>query len=330
MIALNMSLSELNLVKIRGKITYTKQIKSITWLRVGGAAEVFFQPSDLGDLCEFVSLLPRTINITPIGVCSNLLVRDGGIPGVTIKLGKGFSEIYFDGPYVTVGGAVLDSHLAEVSAQMGIDLSFLRTIPGTIGGAVKMNAGCYGRSLEDIFVSCEVVRRSGEVDVLTGTDLQFSYRYSNLLDDTIVTSVKLKGKKENPEYIKTLMKKNQKTRIESQPIREKTGGSTFKNPKIVDQTSGIMMSAWQLIDKVNLRGQRLGGAQVSKIHPNFLINIDNAEAEDFELLGELIQKRVYLDSGINLEWEIKKIGLRKDIAKQNSVLNMDLGCATKK
>ena len=309
---------------VKGKITLEKSMKSITWLRVGGAAEVFFQPLDVQDLCRFLTLLPEDVDILPIGVCSNLLVRDGGIPGVTIRLGRGFSSIDIDGCYVTVGGAVLDARLAEFSAQRGVNLSFLKTIPGSIGGAVKMNAGCYGTCLADVFVSCDVVTRSGYIKTLKSEDLRFSYRNSTLKDDSIVTKVTLKGQLGTPDKIKAYMKKNREKREKSQPINEKTGGSTFKNPKVEHMHSGDLMSAWQLIDKANLRGKTLGGAQVSELHSNFLINTGSAEAADFEALGELIQTRVHLESGINLEWEIKKVGLRKLEIKQTFPKSVDI------
>jgi len=311
---------------IRGKITFDKEMKSITWLRVGGPADIFFQPKDLKDLCEFLSQLPEDINVTPVGVCSNILVRDGGIPGATIRLGRGFSEVKIDGQYITAGGFALDSKIAEFAAESGVDLSFLRTIPGTIGGAVKMNAGCYGTCLADVFKSCQIVTRNGEEKVLTHDDLQFSYRNSDLHNDTIVTSVVLKGKKAEPENIKKLMIENRKKRSESQPLREKTGGSTFKNPKIAHKKSGVLMSAWQLIDMVGLRGKKLRGAQVSKLHSNFLINLGHANAEDFEALGELIQEKVYFESGIRLHWEIKKVGLRNKLKQYPKNLESSDGC----
>ena len=314
---------------VKGKISLEKSMKSITWLRVGGAAAVFFQPSDVLDLCKFLRLLPDYVNILPIGVCSNILVRDGGIPGVTIRLGRGFSDIDIDGTYITVGAAVLDSRIAEVSAQNSVDLSFLKTIPGSIGGAVKMNAGCYGTCLADVFVSCDIVTRAGYIKTLKRNDLSFSYRNSNLMDDSIVIKVTLKGKQGEPEMIQTLMKENQKKRIKSQPVREKTGGSTFKNPVHPHKHSGRLMSAWELIDEANLRGKILGGAQVSELHSNFLINTGSAEANDFESLGELIQERVRLESGIKLEWEIKKVGNRKQDIKETSPTSMDLKNANK-
>ena len=313
-------LSGLNFSEIRGKITFKRPMRSLTWLRVGGDAEIFFQPLDLDDLSKFLFLLPVSIRVLPIGVCSNLLVRDGGIRGAVVRLGRGFSEIKIDDCNVIAGGAALDSRVAEVAADKGIDLSFLRTIPGTIGGAVKMNAGCYGTCLSEVFESCKIVTRSGETKVLKGSDLKFSYRESNLPDDSIVTSVTLRGKKLDPHHIKNTMKENQKKRLNSQPIREKTGGSTFKNPKEVHQYSGMLMSAWQLIDRANLRGKKMKGAQVSELHSNFLINLGAARAEDFESLGELIQEKVYLDSGIKLEWEIKKVGLRCRLEHSSSNL----------
>ena len=297
---------------VKGRITFNKSMKSITWLRVGGDAEIFFQPLDLNDLLKFLSVLPKEINVTPIGVCSNLLVRDGGIPGVTVKLGRGFSSIKVDECYVTVGGSALDSKVAEVAADSGVDLSFLRTIPGTIGGAVKMNAGCYGMCLENVFECCEIVTRSGKKRLLNRKDLKFSYRSSNLPDDAIVTSVTLKGRKVFSENIRSIMRENQKKRRETQPVGEKTGGSTFKNPVAPHATSGSVMSAWQLIDRANLSGMKYGGAQVSELHSNFLINLGDALAEDFERLGALIKEKVYLESGVKLEWEIKKVGLPKN------------------
>ncbi len=321
MISSSKHLYEPALLQATGKITLKKSLKSITWLRVGGNAEIFYQPLNVDDLCKFLSALPQSVAVTPIGVCSNLLVRDGGISGTVIRLGRGFSEIKADGSYVIAGGAALDSKVAQCAAEAGIDLSFLRTIPGTIGGAVKMNAGCYGSCIADVFVSCEIVTRQGEKKVLTTDELSFSYRHCNLLDDSIVTKVTLRGEKDNPSRIQHTMNKNQQKRMVSQPIKEKTGGSTFKNPEIVHKKSGLLMSAWQLIDKVDLRGAKLGGAQVSQLHSNFLINIGQAIAEDFESLGELIQKKVYLDSGIKLEWEIKRVGNRRKT--MNAPSNLD-------
>lgn len=307
---------------VRGKITLEKPMKPMTWLRVGGDAEAFFQPLDTTDLCHFLKLLPERIKILPVGVCSNLLIRDGGLSGVTIRLGRGFSSIDIDGSYVTVGGGVLDARVAEFSAQRGVDLSFLRTIPGTVGGAVKMNAGCYGSCLADVFVSCDIVTRTGDIKTLKANDLRFSYRSSTLMDDSIVIKVILKGKQEKPELIQAIMEENQLKRRKSQPIKQKTGGSTFKNPKVVHKDSGLLMSAWQLIDAANLRGTKLGGAQVSEIHSNFLINMGSADSNDFEALGELIQKNVYSESGINLEWEIKKVGDRKPAINEISSTGM--------
>ena len=312
---------ELAFSKVKGKISFQKPMRPLTWLRLGGDAEVFFQPLDVDDLSDFMSVLPKDVNVMPIGVCSNLLVRDGGLSGVTVRLGRGFSEISADGRYVTAGAAALDSRVAEFAAERGIDLSFLRTIPGTIGGAVKMNAGCYGSCVEDIFVSCEVVTRAGDKKVMNKHELKFSYRKSGLMDDTIVTKVTLEGKELDSNNIKKIMSENQKKRLKTQPVREKTGGSTFKNPKIFHQKSGLLMSAWQLIDEANLRGVQLGGAKVSELHSNFLINSGNATAEDFELLGELIQNKVFSASGIELEWEIKRGGSRQNAEK--SYKNMD-------
>ena len=319
----NNEIFELIKSDVQGKITLDKPMKSITWLRVGGNAELFFQPSDLLDLRRFLTLLPEEIDTLPIGVCSNILVGEAGINGATIRLGRGFSNIENDGCYVTVGAAVLDSRVADFSAQRGIDLSFLKTIPGTIGGAVKMNAGCYGMCLADVFISCDVVTRAGQVETLSKADLHFTYRNSGLEDNSIVTSVKLKGKKKKPDQINKKMAENQRKRAESQPIREKTGGSTFKNPKLAHIHSGSVMSAWELIDRADLRGHKIGGAQVSTVHSNFLINTGFANAADFEALGELIQRRVYSESGVNLEWEIKKVGFSKERKRAISPITMD-------
>ena len=297
--------------KVRGKVSYNKEMKPLTWLNVGGEAELFFQPFDVDDLCEFLSMIPKNMIVTPIGVCSNILVRDGGIPGAVVRLGRGFSSIKINENYITAGAAALDSRVAYAAAEKGLDLSFLRTIPGTIGGAVKMNAGCYGSCVQDIFESCEVVTRAGKITKLNGADLKFGYRNSNLLDDSIITEVTLKAKRLDPSLIRRFMEENQKKRLESQPINQRTGGSTFKNPHEHYRDPQVMMSAWQLIDKAKLRGKKLRGAKVSDLHSNFLINTGNAEAEDFELLGELIQKKVLINSGVNLEWEIKRVGLRK-------------------
>ena len=308
---------------VKGKITFEKPMASMTWLRVGGKAEVFFQPLDLSDLCNFLSVLPVHINVLPIGVCSNLLVRDGGISDVTVRLGRGFSDITVQDGYITVGAAALDSRVAEFAALNEIDLSFLRTIPGTIGGAVKMNAGCYGMSLSDVFVSADIVNRFGEVKTLKASDLEFSYRHSNLPDTVVVTRVKLKGRKEKSTVINKKIKKNQQLRLVSQPIKEKTGGSTFKNPQPIVSHDLNYSSAWQLIDNANLRGAKVGGAKVSELHSNFLINTGLANSDDFESLGEVIQKMVLEKSGIHLQWEIKRVGDRIR-TKKKLIINQEI------
>ena len=295
--------------RVRGRVTFKKPMKPITWLRVGGEAEIFFQPHNTADLSDFLSYLPSFMDVTPIGVCSNLLVSDDGIPGVTIRLGREFTKMHSKDNQITVGAGMLDSKVASFAARNGIDMSFLRTIPGTIGGAVKMNAGCYGNCIEDIFVNAEVVLRSGEVKVLTRDDLDFSYRKSNLPERSIITRVTLQSVREHPNVIEAKMKENQEKRGLSQPIREKTGGSTFKNPSANHSYDGRTYSAWELIEKAQLRGAKVGGAQVSKLHANFLINTGNASAQDFNQLGEMIQTAVFEESGIRLEWEIKKLGI---------------------
>ena len=297
---------------VRGKLTFNKLIKPITWLRVGGEAELFFQPYDLDDLCDFLHRLPMSVSVFPIGVCSNLLVGDYGVGGVIVRLGREFSKISCQEEFITAGAGLLDSKVADYAASNGVDLSFLKTIPGTIGGAIKMNAGCYGTCIADVFECAEVVLRSGEIQTLSRTELNFSYRQSELPAEAIVTKVTLKGSKNSPENIKNIMRKNQERRVLSQPIRQKTGGSTFKNPSKGHICDGKVYKAWQLIDKASLRGKIIGGAQVSNLHSNFLINIGSATAKDFESLGSSIQKAVFSESGIKLEWEIKKIGIFKN------------------
>ena len=301
--------------QVRGRLTLQKPMKPITWLGVGGEAECFYQPYDLQDLSNFLSILPESVDVLPVGVCSNLLVGDNGIPDVTIRLGGQFSRVDCDNDLIIAGAGLLDSRIADFAAMNGVDLSFLKTIPGTIGGAVKMNAGCYGTCIADVFESAEIVLRSGKIEVLDRAALNFSYRQSNLPKGAIVTKVTLKGLKSCPKLIENKMFKNQQKRVLSQPTKQKTGGSTFKNPSDGHSRDGKIYSAWQLIEKAKLRGFKVGGAQVSELHSNFLINTGSASAKDFESLGELIKKVVFKESGIKLEWEIKRVGTFNKIEK---------------
>ena len=259
-------------------------------------------------------MLPSEVDIFPMGLGSNLIIRDGGIRGIVVRLGRGFSEIDINGQYITVGASMLDSRVAEVAAESGIDLSFFKTIPGTIGGAIKMNAGCYGHSMEDVFVSAEVVSRDGNIKNIQSKDIKFSYRKTDLPEGLVIVKVTLKGDVGTKSKILQKMQENQKNRAKSQPIKEKTCGSTFRNPitsgPIVDQLNNSDLKAWELIDRAKMRGISIGGAKVSEMHPNFLINTGTATAENIESLGELIQKQVLNNSGIKLEWEVKRVGVR--------------------
>lgn len=309
------------LPEVDGKIFYGKRLADISWMRVGGEAKVFFKPKNVDDLRYFLSKLSPDYEVFPLGVGSNLIVRDGGINGVVIKLGRNFSNIEIDDDFVVAGAGALDSRVAEKAAENGIDLSFLRTIPGTIGGAVKMNAGCYGTSISDVLVSTDVILRSGKIQTYHTKDLNFSYRTSILPEESIVVSAKLKGNKIPSQQIISKMRNNQARRSETQPTKEKTCGSTFKNPFAVlngkDQMSTDQIKAWHLIDKVGLKGFSIGGAEVSTLHSNFLINTGSATADDVESLGEYIQKKVFEETSVKLEWEVKRVGVRIRTEKEN-------------
>lgn len=288
---------------VRGRLTENAPLGSTTWFRVGGPAEVLFKPADLADLEQFISGCPQEIPLTVIGVASNLLIRDGGIPGVVIKLGKEFATIEVEGETVTAGAAALDINVAQVAARAGIGgLEFLSGIPGTIGGAIRMNGGAYGAEMTDVMITADVLDRSGQMHHLSPRDMNMSYRRNAIPDNVIFTSATLKGKKEDPKIIEERMAEIKAKRSQSQPIREKTSGSTFANPPGDKK-------AWQLIDEAGCRGLKLGGAQMSDMHCNFMINNGNATAADLERLGELVIRKVLEKSGITLRWEIKRIGL---------------------
>ncbi|MEE2774422.1 MAG: UDP-N-acetylmuramate dehydrogenase [Pseudomonadota bacterium] len=314
---------KLSSVNIKGKISFNRSLKKFTWLRVGGDAEIFFQPDCIQDLVHLIENIPTETNIFPIGVCSNLLVRDGGIPGVTIRLGRGFSQMQYENGLICVGAGALDSKVADFAAESGIDLSFLKTIPGTIGGAVKMNAGCYGHSMADIIKDATVLSRCGKLRNMSRKDLGLGYRRSKLPDDWIVVAVRLNGQKLSTDEIQKKMQLNQRKRSESQPVGEKTGGSTFKNPydtsyDVTDIKVKKELRAWELISESNLRGVKLGGASVSQLHANFLINDGTATADDFEQLGSFIQRKVYEQKGVKLEWEIKRVGIKKKMLNKGT------------
>jgi UDP-N-acetylmuramate dehydrogenase len=281
-------------------------------MRVGGPADWLFQPADADDLAAFLAALDPAVPVFPMGVGSNLIVRDGGIRGVVVRLGRGFNAIACEGTRVTAGAAALDAHVARRAAAAGIDLTFLRTIPGAIGGAVRMNAGCYGRYIADVFTSATALTRAGERVTLTAADLAFAYRHSALPEGWIVTEARLDGPRGDPAELEARMADQLARRDASQPTKDRTAGSTFRNPAGYSSTGAADdvhdMKAWKLIDEAGLRGARLGGAQMNEKHPNFLTNTGHASASELESLGESVRKTVYEKAGITLEWEIMRVG----------------------
>lgn len=286
---------------VRGRYSENVSLAGITWFRVGGPAEVLFRPADRDDLAEFLRRRPAGVPVTVLGVGSNVLVRDGGIRGVVIRLGRGFADVRIEGVEVEAGAAALDVNVALAARDAGVaGLEFLRGIPGTIGGALRMNAGAYGREMANIVVAAEAVDRSGAVHRLTAAELGFTYRHSAVPGDWIFTRGWLRGEPGRPEEIAARMARISEARESSQPVRSRTGGSTFVNP------AGA--KAWELIDRAGCRGLRHGGAQVSEQHCNFLINTGTATAAELEALGEEVRRRVRETSGVELEWEIKRLG----------------------
>jgi UDP-N-acetylmuramate dehydrogenase len=290
--------------EVQGRVIANQPLAPFTWFRVGGPAQIFFQPADEDDLSYFLSRLPAEIPVTIIGLGSNLIVRDGGVPGVVIRLGgKIFGKIEVLPDYrLRIGTAVPDMKLARTAAEAGIDgLAFLRGIPGSIGGALRMNAGAHGGETKDIFIEAHGIDRNGTRHVLTAADMGFAYRHTQAPQEIIFTQALVQGRPGKPELIMAEMDRITAAREASQPIREKTGGSTFANPK--------PHSAWQVIDAAGCRGLTLGDAQVSEMHCNFLINRGQASAADIEGLGEEVRRRVREHSDIELRWEIKRIGI---------------------
>ena len=276
-------------------------LSKTNWFRVGGRAQFLFKPNDVQDLSTFLALLPDDMPVTVLGVGSNLIVRDGGIDGVVIKLGRVFAQMEAQDSIIIAGAAALDVNVAQFSCEKAVSgLEFLSGIPGTIGGAVRMNAGAYGADISQILVEAQIVERSGKIRTLTNKELGFVYRNSALPEGAIVTSATLQGRPGKMEMIAVRITEIGTAREDTQPVRSRTGGSTFKNPE--------GKKAWELIDAAGCRGLTIGGAQVSEKHCNFLINTGNATAADIEALGEEVIKRVKEHSGITLEWEIKRIG----------------------
>jgi UDP-N-acetylmuramate dehydrogenase len=288
--------------ELRGRLMTNQSLAELTWFRVGGPAQVLFMPEDEGDLAYMLAHLPADTPVTVIGLGSNLIVRDGGVPGVVIRLGRGFGEIAIDDGRVRAGAALPDVKVARAAQEAGIaGLSFLRGIPGAIGGALRMNGGAYGREIKDTLIEARAVDRAGRVHVLGNADMHFAYRHCGAPGDYIFTQAAFRGERGDPAVIAAEMDAITVAREATQPIKSRTGGSTFKNPP--------GRKAWQLIDAAGCRGLRVGDAQVSELHCNFLINLGAATAADIETLGETVRQRVKESSGIDLDWEIKRIGV---------------------
>ena len=296
----------------RGKLTPNRSLADLTWLRVGGPADWFFQPADIEDLATFLRALPSDMAVFPMGVGSNLIVRDGGLRAVVIRMGRGFNTIEIEGNRVTAGVAALDAHVARKAAQAGLDLTFLRTIPGAIGGAVRMNAGCYGTYVADVFVEAKAVTRGGDIVTLTAKDLDFQYRQTSLPEGWVIVEATFEAPSGEPEALAARMEAQLAKRDATQPTKDRTAGSTFRNPAGFSSTGQADdvhdLKAWKLIDDAGMRGARVGGAQMSEKHSNFMINTGDASAEDLEKLGEEVRKRVFQNSGIELVWEIMRVG----------------------
>ncbi|WP_428549044.1 UDP-N-acetylmuramate dehydrogenase [Profundibacter sp.] len=297
---------------VRGTLTENRPLNDLTWLRVGGPADVLFQPADVDDLAGFLQELDASIAVFPMGVGSNLIVRDGGIRAVVIRMGRGFNHIDIDGTRVTAGVAALDAHVARKAAAQGLDLTFLRTIPGAIGGAVRMNAGCYGSYVADVFVSAKAVTRAGEVVTLMADDLNFRYRQTDLPEGWVLVEASFEAPRGDAGALAARMDDQIAKRDATQPTKERSAGSTFRNPAGFSSTGQADdrhdLKAWKVIDDAGLRGFSIGGAQMSEKHPNFMINTGGATAADLEKLGEEVRKRVFKSSGLTLEWEIMRIG----------------------
>lgn len=289
---------------VRGRYTAGYDLSKVTWFRVGGPAEVLFKPEDADDLAAFIAAKPADVPVTVIGVGSNLLVRDGGVPGVVVRLGRAFARIDVDGMDIHCGAAALDLNVAQVAQQHGIgNLEFLSGIPGTIGGALRMNAGAYTSDMGQILISAEAITETGKRQPLLPADMGLSYRHSAVPPAWLFTGAVLRGQPADPAIIASRLADIRQSREDSQPVRSRTGGSTFANP--------TGHKAWQLIDQAGCRGLQIGGAQVSEMHCNFLINTGAATAADIETLGETVRQRVLDSTGVELRWEIRRIGVDK-------------------
>ncbi|MCB2129827.1 MAG: UDP-N-acetylmuramate dehydrogenase [Rhodobacteraceae bacterium] len=302
----------LTLPSVRGALTPDRSLADLTWLRVGGPADWLFQPADREDLAAFLAALPSDVPVFAMGVGSNLIVRDGGIRGVVIRLGRGFNAITVEGGRVTAGAAALDAHVARRAAEAGVDLTFLRTIPGAIGGAVRMNAGCYGSYVADHLQGATAILRDGSLRVFTPGEMGFGYRSSALPEGAVIVEAVFAGRPGDPADLAVRMEEQIARRDATQPVKDRSAGSTFRNPAGFSSTGRADdshdLKAWKLIDDAGLRGARRGGAQMSEKHPNFLINAGGATAAELEELGEEVRKRVFESSGLTLEWEIMRVG----------------------
>ncbi|SDW48072.1 UDP-N-acetylmuramate dehydrogenase [Roseicitreum antarcticum] len=296
----------------RGALTQDRALADLTWLRVGGPADWLFQPADADDLSDFLAALDPGVPVFPMGVGSNLIVRDGGLRAVVIRLGRGFNGIEVAGNIVTAGAAALDAHVARRAAQAGVDLTFLRTVPGSIGGAVRMNAGCYGTYVADHLTHVDVVLRDGSAARLAAGDLRLGYRHSDLPDGAVIVSATFSAPAGDPDALAARMDDQIARRDATQPTKDRSAGSTFRNPAGFSSTGRADdrhdLKAWKVIEDAGLRGFTLGHAQMSPKHPNFLINTGGASAAELEGLGEEVRKRVFQHSGISLDWEIIRIG----------------------
>jgi UDP-N-acetylmuramate dehydrogenase len=292
------------LPQLRGRLIANQSLAELTWFRVGGPAQVLFAPEDEADLAYALGRLPPDLPVTMVGLGSNLIVRDGGVPGVVIRLGRGFNEIAVEGTRVRAGAAVPDVRVARAAQEAGVaGLAFLRGIPGAIGGALRMNGGAYGRETKDVLVAARGVDRSGALRTFANADMGFSYRHCGVAEDVVFTQATFQGSPGDPVKIAAEMEAITEAREATQPVKSRTGGSTFKNPPGA--------KAWQLIDAAGCRGLTVGDAQVSQLHCNFLINLGSASAADIETLGETVRARVKETAGVELEWEIKRIGVAK-------------------
>ncbi len=288
---------------LRGRLTPDAPLAKLVWFKSGGKADWLFEPEDIDDLREFLRRLDGDLPVMALGLGSNMIIRDGGVPGVVVKLGKTFADVTIDDESCVVecGGGAHGILVASAARDCGVaGLEFMRGIPGTVGGFVRMNGGAYGREVADVLIDCDIVMPGGQCHSLPASDLQYSYRHSALPTGAVVVRARFQGTAGDPETIGAKMDEIAEARENSQPLRTKTGGSTFKNPP--------GKKAWELVDAAGCRGLRMGGAQVSEKHTNFLLNTDNATSADIEGLGEEVKRRVYENSGIELEWEIQRVG----------------------